>query len=141
MTKLIQNQEQTHALHALNYHKIRDGLFNVTKWHDNGFNTYTFSSNDLVEVGKTVGKQLMLQINNPHNAEGITYIVTYRYETSSDDATIVIEQSDTFGNTYPLNDLAHPSGPMQTNKMYDILYHVEKTIKRDLQAMMDTAVS
>lgn len=138
MTKLIQNQENKHALHSLNYHKIRDGLFNVTKWHDNGFNTYTFASADLVEDNNTIGKQLTLQINNPHNADSIVYTVTYIYGTKPEEPTIIIRRSDASGNTYTLNDLARPKEPTQTNKMYDILYHVEKTIKRDLQSIPDT---
>lgn len=127
MSNLIQNEENKHVLHKLNYHKIRDGLFNVTKWHDDGFNTYTFDSSDVTEKDQTIGKRLELHIN-----EGIVYTVTYLYGDKPEEPTILIKRSDMYGETQ-LNDLANPKDPDKTNKMYDILYHVEKTIKRDLQ--------
>lgn len=135
MTTLTKKQEETRALHALNYGKIRDGLFNVIKWHDNGTHTYMFNSTDLFTDNNLTGKQLRLDISNPLNGERITYGVTYYYGSENNGSTVIIEQLDLFGDRYPLNNLAHPSKPEQTNKMYDILYHVEKTIKQDLQTI------
>lgn len=130
MSNLIQNQEDQHVLHKLNYHKIRDGLFNVTKWHDNGFSAYLFKSNDIKENNKIVGKQLELHIDGT-----LKYTVTYIYNKNPEEPTILIMRSNVYGNVR-LNDLANPDDPDKSNKMYDIMYHIEKTIKRDIQGLV-----
>ena len=89
MSNLIQNQEDQHVLHKLNYHKIRDGLFNVTKWHDDGFSTYLFKSNDVKENNKVVGKQLDLHINGV-----LKYTVTYIYNKNPQAPTILINKQN-----------------------------------------------
>lgn len=132
MTDLIQKQTNMKALHALNYKTIRDGLFNVMKWLDDGNHMYAYTPTDIVKDDTIIGKHLRLDIHSRHNQDVTVYIVTYIYGTHTDDPDIVIERLDPLGNRCPLDDDNTASNrSSRKSKIYSILSHVEETIKSD----------
>lgn len=125
MSSIIQDEKSIHILHILNYNKIRDSLFNIIKWHDNGNNLYTLSSKDMTDPQGTIGKVLNLEINDTTG-----YIVTYLQGDNPVEPTVIIER-------YKINDgireLSNLSNTTQSDRKYSIRSYVEKTIKKDLQ--------
>lgn len=125
MSSIIQDEKSIHILHILNYNKIRDSLFNIIKWHDNGNNRYTLSSKDMTDPQGTFGKELKLEINDTAG-----YVVTYLQDDNPVEATVTVERYNISGGIQELSNLSDTSQPDRT---YDILFHVEKVIKKDLQ--------
>lgn len=122
MSSIIQDEESIRILHILNYNKIRDSLFNIIKWHDNGNNRYTLSSKDMIDPQGTFGKELTLEINDTTG-----YIVTYLHDDNPVEPTVTVERYNINGGIRELSNLSKP------DRKYDILFHVEKAIKKDLQ--------
>ena len=125
MSSIIQDEKSIHILHILNYNKIRDSLFNIIKWHDNGNNQYTLSSKDMADPQGTFGKELNLEINDTAG-----YVVTYVQGDNPVEATVTVERYTVNGGIRELNNLSDTTQP---DRAYDILSHVEKVIKKDLQ--------
>lgn len=125
MSSIIQDKKSIHILHILNYNQIRDSLFNIIKWHDNGNNRYTLSSKDITDPQGTIGKELNLEINDT-----IGYIVTYLQGDNPVEPTVTIERYNINGGIRELSNLSNTAEP---NRKYDIPFHVEKAIKKDLQ--------
>lgn len=128
MSSIIQDEKSIHILHTLNYNEIRDSLFNIIKWHDNhdnGNNRYTLSSKDMTDPQGTFGKELNLEINDTAG-----YVVTYLQGDNPVEATITVER---YNISEGIQELSNLSGTSQPDRAYDILFHVEKVIKKDLQ--------
>lgn len=122
MSSIMQDEESIRILHILNYNKIRDSLFNIIKWHDNGNNRYTLSSNDMTDPQGTFGKELKLEINDTTG-----YIITYLHDDNPVEPTVTVERYTINGGIRELSNLSKP------DRKYDILFHVEKAIRKDLQ--------
>ena len=125
MSSIIQDEKSIHILQILNYNQIRDSLINIIKWHDNGNNRYTLSSKDITDPQGTIGKELNLEINDTTG-----YIVTYLQGDNPVEPTVIIERYNINGGIRELSNLYNTT---QSDRKYDFLSHVERTIKKDLQ--------